>query len=51
MQLDILKSVERMNFPFPWETNARGHIIMTPVNYDHGNRVIRLGRMLAIIEP
>jgi Uma2 family endonuclease len=51
MQTDFLKAVEKLDLPFPWETNARGQIIMTPVNYDHCNRVMELGDLLAHIAP
>lgn len=51
MHADTLRLVEKLDLPFPWETNARGQIIMTPVNYDHGNRVIRLSQMVARIAP
>lgn len=51
MNAELLKAIEKLDLPFPWETNARGQIIMTPVNYDHGNRVMRLGRVLAWIAP
>lgn len=48
---ETLRFVEKLNLPFPWETNARGQIIMTPVNYNHGNQVMRLGHILAGIAP
>lgn len=48
---ETLRLVEQLNLPFPWETNAQGQIIMTPVNYNHSNQVIRLARKLAIIAP
>lgn len=51
MQHDLIRHVEKMDLPFPWETNARGQIIMTPVNYNHGNRVTRLDRFLARVAP
>ncbi|TAN53069.1 MAG: Uma2 family endonuclease [Methylococcaceae bacterium] len=51
MHAETLKAVEKLNLPFPWETNARGQIIMTPVNYNHSNHVMRLARMLALIAP
>jgi Uma2 family endonuclease len=51
MNTEILKAIEKINLPFPWETNARGQVIMTPVSYDHGNRAMRLSRILARIAP
>lgn len=48
---NVLKHIEKMSLPFPWETNARGQVIMTPVNYDHGNRAMRLSRKLAQVAP
>ncbi len=51
MNTDSLRLIEKMDLPLPWETNARGQIIMTPVNYSHGNRVSRLDRLLARIAP
>jgi Uma2 family endonuclease len=51
MHLDTLKLVEKLNLPFPWETNARGQIIITPVNYAHSYHVGRLIRVLAGIAP
>lgn len=51
MQTELLKAIEKLDLPFPWETNARGQIIMTPVNYGHSNHVGRLIRILARIAP
>lgn len=51
MQTELLKVLEKLDLPFPWETNARGQIIMTPVNYGHSNHVGRLIRLLARIAP
>ncbi len=51
MNADMLRAIEKLDLPFPWETNARGQIIMTPVNYDHSNHVGRLIRLLARIAP
>ncbi len=51
MNADMLRVIENLDLPFPWETNGRGQIIMTPVSYDHGNRVIRLDRYMARIAP
>jgi Uma2 family endonuclease len=51
MNTDIIEMVAKLNLPFPWETNARGQVIMTPVNYDHGNRVMGLGQALARLAP
>jgi len=51
MDADLLKAIEKLDLPFPWETNARGQIIMTPVNYGHSNHVARLIRALARIAP
>ena len=51
MNADLLKAIEKLDLPFPWETNARGQIIMTPVNYDHCNHVTELDRILARIAP
>lgn len=50
-QLDILKSLERIDLPFAWETNARGQIIMTPHGYIHSFRASQLGRIFAAIAP
>jgi Uma2 family endonuclease len=51
MNLESLRLIEKLDLPFPWETNARGQIIMTQANYNHGNRVTRLDRLLARIAP
>ena len=51
MHADLAKVLETLDLPFPWETNAQGQIIMTPVNYDHASRVTRLDRLLARIAP
>ena len=51
MNIDLLRAIEKLDLPFPCETNARGQVIMTPVNYDHGNKVMRLDRILARIAP
>jgi Uma2 family endonuclease len=51
MHLDTLKLIEKLDLPFPWETNARGQIIMTPVNYGHSHHVGQLIRILARIAP
>jgi Uma2 family endonuclease len=51
MNAELLKVLEKLDLPFPWETNAQGQIIMTPVDYDHSNRVMRLDRLLARIAP
>jgi len=51
MHADTLRMVEKLNLPFPWETNARGQIIMTPVNYDHSHHVSRLARIVGQIVP
>ena len=41
MSFDTLKVIEKLNLPFPWETNTRGQIIMTPHGYDHSFRAAR----------
>ena len=46
-----LSFIEKLDLPFPWETNARGQIIMTPVNYEHSNHVSRLIRLFGRIAP
>ena len=51
MNADLLKAIEKLDLPFPWETNARGQIIMTPVNYGHSSHVGRLIRLLGRIAP
>jgi len=51
MNVDLLKAIEKLDLPFPWETNARGQIIMTPVNYVHSSHVGRLFRLLGRIAP
>ena len=51
MKLESLHVIEKLNLPFPWETNARGQIIMTPVNYGHSSHVGKLIRKLALIAP
>ena len=51
MNLKSLHVSEKLNLPFPWETNARGQIIMTPVNYGHSSHVGKLIKKLALIAP
>ena len=51
MNLESLQLIEKLNLPFPWETNARGQIIMTPVNYGHSSHVGKLIKRLAVIAP
>ena len=51
MQTDALRLIEKLNLPFPWETNARGQIIMTPVNYGHSSHVGDLIQLIARIAP
>lgn len=51
MNLESLRLIEKMNLPFPWETNGRGQIIMTPVNYGHSSHVGKLIKRLAVIAP
>lgn len=51
MKLELLSVIEKLNLPFPWETNARGQIIMTPVNYGHSSHVGTLIKLLARIAP
>ena len=51
MQTDTLKLIEKLDLPFPWETNARGQIIMTPVNYGHSRHVGDLIQLFARIAP
>jgi len=51
MNLESIRLVEKLNLPFPWETNARGQIIMTPVNYGHSSHVGKLIKRLAAIAP
>lgn len=51
MQTELLKAIEKLDLPFPWETNARGQIIMTPVNYRHSSHVGTLIRVLSRIAP
>lgn len=51
MHTDTLKYVEKLNLPFPWETNARGQIIMTPVNFGHSRHVGHLIRRIACVAP
>lgn len=51
MNLESLRLIEKLDLPFPWETNARGQIIMTPVNFGHSNYVGRLIKRLATIAP
>lgn len=51
MQTDILRAIEKLDLPFPWESNAQGQIIMTPGNYNHSHNVIRLARLLDRIAP
>lgn len=49
MNTDLLKAIEKLDLPFPWETNARGQIIMTPGGYDHSIRIGSLIRLFATI--
>ena len=51
MNLESLRVIEKLNLPFPWETNARGQIIMTPVNYGHSSHVGTLIKLLARVAP
>jgi Uma2 family endonuclease len=51
MHLDTLKLIEKLDLPFPWETNARGQIIMTPVNYGHSSHVGDLIQLFARLAP
>lgn len=51
MHAETLKALEKLDLPFPWETNKQGQVIMTPVNYDHGRYVGRLIRLCAIAAP
>ncbi len=51
MQTESLRLIEKLNLPFPWETNARGQIIMTPHGYRHCFRTCQLGRIFASIAP
>jgi Uma2 family endonuclease len=51
MNIESLRHIEKLNLPFPWETNARGQIIMTPVNFGHSSHVGRLIKRLAVIAP
>jgi Uma2 family endonuclease len=51
MNHETLRLIERLDLPFPWETNARGQIIMTPVNYEHSHHVSRLIRLFERIAP
>jgi Uma2 family endonuclease len=51
MHIETLKAIEKLDLPFPWETNARGQIIMTPVNYGHSRRVGDLIQLFARIAP
>jgi Uma2 family endonuclease len=48
---ETLRLVEQLNLPFPWETNAQGQIIMTPVNFGHSRYVGHLIRRIATIAP
>ena len=51
MHADTLRMVEKLDLPFPWETNAQGQIIMTPVNFQHSSHVAHLVRLIARIAP
>jgi Uma2 family endonuclease len=51
MNLQMLKAIEKLDLPFPWETNARGQIIMTPVNYGHSSHVGQLIQLFVRIAP
>jgi Uma2 family endonuclease len=51
MNAELLRIVEKLDLPFPWETNARGQIIMTPVNYEHSNHVGQLIQLFGRIAP
>lgn len=51
MQIENLKFIEKLDLPFPWETNARGQIIMTPVNYGHSSHVGDLIQLFGHIAP
>ncbi|MFM8332291.1 MAG: Uma2 family endonuclease [Candidatus Methylumidiphilus sp.] len=46
-----LQFIDQLHLPFPWETNARGQIIMTPVNYGHSSHVGDLIQLFARIAP
>ncbi len=51
MQNETSELIEKLDLPFPWETNARGQIVMTPVNYGHSSRVGDLIQLFARIAP
>jgi Uma2 family endonuclease len=51
MDFKSLHMIDKLNLPFPWETNARGQIIMTPHGYDHSFRISKLIRIFAEIKP
>ena len=51
MTPETLRVIKKLNLPFPWETNARGQIIMTPVNYGHSSHVGTQIKLLASIAP
>lgn len=51
MNPEFFSAIENLNLSFPWETNARGQIIMTPHGYDHSFRAARLGRVFTEIKP
>jgi Uma2 family endonuclease len=49
MNAELLKALEKLDLPFPWETNRQGQIIMTPGSYDHSIRVGNLIRLFAMV--
>jgi Uma2 family endonuclease len=51
MNPDLTKMFATLDLPFPWETNAQGQIIMTPVNYGHSHHVGQLIQWLGRIVP
>lgn len=51
MLSESLRCIEKLDIPFPWETNGRGQIIITPHGYEHSLRVGRLIRISSTIAP
>jgi len=51
MGLESLCLIEKPSLPFPWETNARGQILITPHGYNQSFRAARLGRIFSVVKP
>lgn len=51
IQNQSLRWIEKIDLPFPWASNARGQVILTPNGYSHSVHAARLGQIFAVIKP